>query len=216
MSSSHPRILLNCHRQAGKSTVAGIIAVHQGTYFPRSTTLLISPSLRQSSELFKKCLYTYQTLGRPVAAEAENQLSLVLENGSRIISLPGKEATIRGYSAVNLIIVDEASQVPDDLIVAVRPMMAVSGGHLLALSTPRGKRGWFWDAWENGGDVWKRFHVTADQCPRISPAFLAEERARGERMFRQEYMGEFLETDDQVFATEIIQAAFSRDVEPLF
>lgn len=216
LGSHHPRILLNCHRQSGKSTVASVLGVHTVVYEPASTVLLVSPSLRQSQEIFKKCLVAYRGLGRPVVAEAENQLSLYLENGSRIVSLPGTEATVRGYSAVRRIIIDEASVVSDALYAALRPMLAVSGGSLIALSTPRGKRGWWWDAWENGGSVWKRVKVTADHCPRIPEEFLAEElRIHGERMYLQEYFGEFVETTGQAFGEDAINAAFVRNLEPL-
>lgn len=216
LRSDHPRILLNCHRQSGKSTVASVLVVHAAIYEPESLVLLLSPSMRQSGEVFKKCLVAYRGLGRPVVAEAENQLSLVLENGSRIISLPGTEGTVRGYSGVRLIVVDEASRVKDDLVSAVRPMLAVSGGRMVALSTPAGKRGWWWDSWENGGHAWKRVKQSADMCPRITEAFLAEERrALGDRLYSQEYMCEFVETTDQAFGTEAVQAAFSKELEPL-
>lgn len=224
LASDHPRILLNCSRQSGKSTVAAVLAVHAAVYERKSTILLLSRALRQAQELFKVCLTLYQALGRPVAADAESALSLTLENGSRIISLPGKSgATVRGYAAVRLLIIDEASQVEDELIAALRPMMAVSGGRLIGLSTPYGKRGWWWDAWANGGTAWKRVQVTADECPRVGhhypggrEAFLAEERrALGERGFRQEYFCEFAETNDQVFGEEVIKQAFSREVEAL-
>jgi hypothetical protein len=104
-----------------------------------------------------------------------------LANGSRIVSLPGDEQTIRGYSGVALLAIDEAARVPDDLYRAVRPMLAVSGGRLVCLSTPYGKRGWFFETWK-GGSGWQRARITADQCPRITPEVLAEEeRAIGTR-----------------------------------
>jgi len=217
LRSGDGRILLNCHRQSGKSTVAGLLAVHTAIYEPGSLVPVFSPSMRQSGELFKKALVMYQQIGRPVIAEAENQLSLSLENGSRILSLPGNEGTVRGFSGARLIIIDEASRVADALITAVRPMLAVTGGRLIAMSTPHGKRGWWYEAWANGGPAWKRVLVTADQCPRITAAFLEEERTSGigEAMFRQEYFGEFVETSDQVFGEETVKKAFSRDVEAL-
>ena len=43
------RLLLNCHRQSGKSTTAAMIAVHRAIYDPGCLILLVSPSLRQSS-----------------------------------------------------------------------------------------------------------------------------------------------------------------------
>lgn len=216
LSSDHKRVLVNCHRQSGKSTVAGIKAVHKAVYKPRSLSLIFSPAMRQSAEVLQKCVTVYRDLGRPVLAEAENQYSLLLENGSRIISLPGSAATVRGYSNVDLIVVDEASLVKDELPAAISPMLAVSGGILWALSTPHGKRGWWWDAWENGGDHWLRFRATADKCKRITKEFLRDERrALGDRVFSQEYMCEFVEVTDQAFSAESVRGAFSRELEPL-
>jgi hypothetical protein len=101
---------------------------------------------------------------------------LVLANRSRIVSLPCREETIRGYSNVNLLVIDEAARVPDDVYRAVRPMLAVSGGRLICLSTPYGRRGFFWHAWANCGTDWIRVEVAAERIARISAAFLAEER----------------------------------------
>src|ERR1041384_2381589 len=65
-------------------------------------------------------------------------------------------------------------------------MLAVSRGRLVALSTPFGKRGWYHDEWHGEGE-WQRVKITAEQCSRIAPEFLAEERrAFGERWYRQE------------------------------
>ncbi len=128
LRSSAPRVLLNVTRQGGKSTITAVLAVHDALYTPDRLVLLLSPSLRQSSELFKKVLLVYQAAGRPVAAVTETALHLALANGSRIVALPGKEETIRGFSGVTRLIVDEAARVPDALYYAVRPMLAVSGG----------------------------------------------------------------------------------------
>ena len=138
-----------------------------------------------------------------------------LANGSRIVSLPGDEKNIRGFSGVSLLIVDEASRVDDALYYAVRPMLAVSQGRMVCLSTPFGKRGWFYDAWA-GGDSWDRYRIVADECPRITLDFLEEERrALGPRWFAQEYQCSFEDTVDAVFASEDIMAALSDDVDPL-
>ena len=213
LRSPSPRGLWNCCRQSGKSTIASIVSVHQAVYHPGSLTLMMSPSQRQSQELFRKALGIYRTIGRPVPSEAENQLSLVLENGSRIVSLPGQETTIRGFSGVSLLIVDEAARVPDDLYASVRPMLAVSDGRLIALSTPFGTRGWWYEAWRSK-EPWERVQVAAADCPRISAAFLAEERRTlGEWWFRQEYECQFTESDTQAFALEDVEAAVSKELK---
>jgi len=218
LRSDHPRILLNVARQCGKSVTCATKAVHVAVYEPGALILLLSPSQRQSGELFKKILSTYKALGRPIASEAESALTLTLENGSRIVSLPGSEATIRSYSAVRLLIVDEASRVEDETISAVRPMLAVSGGQLIALSTPAGRRGWWHAAWGDGGNAYQRVRVPASECLRISAAFLAEEKASmGDYFYRQEYCCEFAESDAQLIDEATLKAMWdARCAPPLF
>jgi hypothetical protein len=179
-------------------------------------TLLLSPGERQSKELLRKVLGVYHRLGRPVAADAENKLTLELANTSRIVALPGKEATIRGFSAVDVLVVDEAARVEDSLYHAIRPMLAVSQGKLVIMSTPFGQRGFFHREWTEG-QGWERYHITAEQCPRISRQFLAEERlALGAWMFLQEYHGVFGANLDQVFPHDVVMRAITSDVKPFF
>jgi len=211
------RVLLNCSRQSGKSTTTAALALHQANFIPLSLILLLSPTLRQSGELFRKVGEHLRNLREQPSMEEDNRLSLRLSNGSRIVSLPAKEANIRGFSGASLIIEDEASRVPDELYRAVRPMLAVSGGRMILLSTPFGKRGHFHEEWTKGGDSWQRIEIKASQCPRISPEFLEEERrVLGEWWFRQEYECEFVETTDQVFSYDSVMAALRDDLRPLF
>lgn len=217
LRSASKRRLLLCCRQSGKSTTTAVLAVHRALYRPGALVLMLSPSLRQSGELFKKATAIYGDLGRPVPADSETALTLTLTNGSRIVSLPGTEATVRGFSGASLIIEDEASRVPDDLYAAVRPMLATSDGDLVLLSTPFGQRGHFYQSWENGGPAWERTMVTAHDCPRISESFLAEERQQlGDLAYRSEYMVEFCDTEMSAFSSEHILAALDDDLEPMW
>jgi hypothetical protein len=179
--------------------------------------LLLSPSQRQSQELFLKVRDLYDALGRPVPQTGirDNALKLTLANGSRIVALPGDEQTIRGYSGVRLLVIDEAARVPDELYFSVRPMLSVSRGRLVALTTPFGRRGWFFEEWQSP-HPWQRVRVTADQCPRIAPDFLAEERAAlGERWYAQEYFCEFLETIGACFSGKDVDACVVPGVQTL-
>ncbi len=216
LRSASERVLLNCCRQSGKSTMTAIVVLHRALFHPDSLILCLAPALRQSQELFSKMAGFYRDLGRPISPVAERKLSLELENCSRIITLPGSEKTVRGFSRAALLVVDEAARVEDSLYYAVRPMLAVSGGSLMMLSTPYGKRGVFFEEWTNGIG-WERYEVPASQCPRISEAFLEEERrSLPRRVYRQEYECSFEETDDQVFSFDDVAAAISKDVTPLF
>jgi hypothetical protein len=213
LRSSSDRVLMNCSRQSGKSTMCAIIALHRALYHPDSLILCLAPSLRQSQELFAKVLGFYRDLGRPVAAVAEQRLGLELENGSRIITLPGTEKTIRGFSGVSLLVVDEAAWVEDALYYAIRPMLAVSGGSLMMLSTPYGRRGVFFEEWTEG-EGWERYEVPASQCPRITEKFLSTERRRlPEWSYAQEYNCEFRETEEQLWTFEMIEGARDDELE---
>jgi hypothetical protein len=191
LEAGHPRLLLNCCRQAGKSTVVAVLGLCEAVFVPFTQVLILSRSHRQATELFRIITGFYQRLQTPyIRRQTAHELELT--NYSRIVSLPCKEETVRGYSNVGLLIIDEAARVPDDLYRALRPMLAVSGGRLICLSTPYGKRGFFYDAWANGGADWQRIEIPAQRIGRIKPHFLAQERrALGESWFRQEFCCSF-------------------------
>jgi hypothetical protein len=210
------RLLLNCARQWGKSTVAAAKALHQAQTKAGSLTLVVSPSARQSGEFLRKVEAFVKRLHIRPRSDGDNEISLLLPNGSRIVGLPGTEATVRGFSAVSLLVVDEAARVSDDLYLAIRPMLAVSRGTLWMMSTPFGRRGFFYDAWERGGGEWQRVRVTAEECTRIPRRFLTHERrATGDRAYRQEYLCEFLDADHAVFEETLVTGAITDDVKPL-
>lgn len=239
------KILVLCSRQVGKSTTVSALAVRKALIEAPALILVLTPSERQSAEFLLKVKQFYDCLARPqnlcgtvqtvhqkLIAEAgrdgaweslpkkvrESSLQLHLDNGSRIIGLPASEATVRCYSGVSLVIWDEASRVPDDLRKAVRPMLSTSQGQEVALTTPFGKRGWFFDEWE-GQFKRLRIKVPATQCPRISKKFLAEEaRILGPRWFRQEYLCSFEDAIDSLFPQADVEAAFAggQHLKPLW
>lgn len=215
LRSTSRRMLLNCSRQSGKSTTVATLVCHTALYDPGSLILILSPGERQSKETFRKVMEVYNAVDHPIPADAENKLEIELANGSRIVALPGTEGRIRGYSGVKLLVIDEASRVLDPLYASVRPMLAVSSGRLVALSTPWGKRGWWYEAWQ-GKQPWERVKVTALDCPRISAEFLEEERTTLPDLFyRSEYLVQFVDTVDTVFSHDLVMAALSDDVQPL-
>ena len=216
IASTGKRDLLNCSRQAGKSTTAAVLGLHEALYRPGSLTILVSPSQRQSSELFRKVTELRELLPSQPELSEDNKLSMTVRGGGRVLSLPGSEATIRGFSGATLIVEDEASRVDDALYFSIRPMLAVKGGRLILMSTPFGKRGHFWNEWSTG-DTWQRVEVPATSVPRISAEFLEEERSSmGSWWFEQEYLCQFKESTDSVFSYDDVMGALSDDVPVLF
>jgi hypothetical protein len=208
LNTAHRRILVNCCRQWGKSTTAAIRALYHAHFRPASETVIIAPSLRQSTELMRKVRHFAALC--PVAPTLAARKELTLPNGSRILALPSSSDTIRGYSNISLMIVDEAAYVRDSLFYAVRSFLAAAeDAALLIMSTPNGDAGFFHRAWSSHLP-WQRITVPATECPRIATTFLDEERRLlSERLFRQEYLCEFLSHDNAVFDRDRLATFFT-------
>ena len=213
LNAPHHRLILNCSRQWGKSTVAAAKAVHLALSKPGALIIVAAPVGRQSGEFIQKAQDFVAHLGIRLRGDGRNPNSILLPNRSRLVGIPGsREANIRGFSAVSLLIIDEAARVPDELYHAATPMLAVSRGDLWLLSTPFSTTGFFYQEWKFGHG-WTRISVPATECPRIPPDFLEEKRAKmGEQRFRREYMCEFYDLDGSLFARELVEGCFSPEV----
>jgi hypothetical protein len=214
LKSDAKRILLNCGRQVGKSTVVSAIALHRAMFFEDTLVLAVAPSERQAKVTFAKIARFYAAAGGSISATSARKLGIEFENGSQIEALPSNADTVRGFSP-DLIILDEAPYMENELYEALRPSLAATGGELIAVGTPNGRQGWFYDAWIEG--EWERYRIPSVDCPRISEEFLASERkALPEYKFRQEYECSFEETRDALISAEDIDRAYvGKGWEPL-
>ena len=216
LRSEAKRGILNCTRQWGKSTIAAAKAVHRAYTREKCMVLVASPTERQSAELIRKAAEMVAKLGIKPRGDGDNATSLLFPNGSRIVGLPGMEGTTRGFSAVSLLLIDEAARVDDAIYKALRPMLAVGQGDLWLMSTPWGKRGFFYECWEHEGPEWFRVSVPATECPRIPKEFLeGERRALGPAWFAQEYMGDFVDNGAAVFSRDLVERAIDDSFPPL-
>ncbi len=196
-----------------------ILALYEAITRPESIIIILAASLRQSGLLFgrvKKHYATLQnTLPNTIPATQSTALTLSLQNGSRIVALPAREETIRGWANVSLLLIDEAAHVDTDLYKATRAFLAVSDGRLISLSTPHGKRGFFAEAWSSGED-WTHIKVTTEQCERVSEQFLLQERRTlGDVWYRQEYLASFEESVYALVPYKVIQRAIDPSLKML-
>jgi hypothetical protein len=215
-TTSH-RVLMLCSRQSGKSTACALLALWIAIFEGPALIVIVSPSQRQSAEMLRTIMQFHARLEGAPAMIGESVLKAEFANGSRIVALPGTERTIRGLAGVAVVIIDEAARCDDTLIAAVRPMLATkANGRLIALSTPAGKRGFFFESWTGTGD-WKRVRVAASEVSRISKEFLAEElKELGPMRYSEEYELEFRDSDECVFPSDIIARAFTAEITPLW
>lgn len=215
LRSTAKRMMFAASRQAGKSTVCALLALHTALYRPNSLTLLVSPGERQSLLLLRRVVSFYRDLGRPIEALTESATRIEFDNGSQVIGLPSTESRIRGYSRPDLVIVDEGARVEDALFYAVRPMLATGGGRLIAASTPFGASGWFADAWRDESGEWEKYAVPWTEVRHLDKTEIEfDRRTMPAAMFKAEYEISF--DDDfagQAFAFDVVARCVSEEVE---
>lgn len=196
-------VMLCCSRGAGKTRVTSALAVHTALFQPGALVLLVSRAQRQAQELLRYCKQAVRALrncGHEVKLAKETETQLEFGSGSRILSLPGKEETIRSFQGVSLLILDEAARVPEDLYGSVSPMTGVTGGRQVLLSTPWGQRGFFWREWHREQAPWTRFRIPWQRVPRYTHEFIEEERAKfGDQWIEQEYECSFSSVEGVVY-----------------
>ena len=208
LASDHPRKILCCGRQTGKSTVGAVLAIHKALTKPGSTVLCVAPGERQAKLIFKKAARFYEMAGYPLPAHSRRMTGLELSNGSVIEALPAVERTTRGYS-VDLLVVDEAGAVADMDYHGILPALIATQGEQVLLSTPRGKRGFFHEIW-HGAEDWQQMLVRSDEVGRMRPEDLEVFRSSmPEQFFRQEFFCEWLDTEGSLFSYDDIQAALA-------
>ena len=218
LMTSKRRVILNWCRQSGKSTTTAVAGEHRAVFFPGSLVLIVSPSLKQSQEIFLKLTGIRRLESSPQELIEDTKTSCIYKNGSRVLCLPGSETSIRGYSAPDLIIVDEASRVPAEVLSALRPMMATRpDAKLIMLSTPNGRDNDFARIWHSKDEDWLRIQVTASECPRISRSFLrSEEVDLPGHVYRREYECCFDSPEGSLFRQDDLYNAIDDTLLPLF
>jgi phage terminase large subunit-like protein len=221
ITSTRPALVCCC-RQAGKSTGAAALAAHTFYYSPGSTVLIVSPTETQSSELLRRAKGMLAAMpgGGGMMGNATTRIESSL--GSRIIALPGTDASTRGYSPT-LLLLDECAYLPDETIRAMMPSTSVTRARIVMLSTPAGRCGVFYELWaatedqiSRGEDPsWDLIRVTCETPEvraRQGQEFIEMERqTRSAFDFAQEYLAQFTASDTAVFHPDSINSAFTSD-----
>jgi hypothetical protein len=207
--------LILCARQVGKSLAVSMLALHACLTRPGGLTVIVAQREKQAAEMLRKSVTAFYKVGSPLPVKASGATHFELANGARILALPGEEKAMHGPTA-DLLVIDEASRVPDAVFHAASPQLSASKGRLVALSTAFAKTGWFYREWTEG-QGYRRWSITAYDCPRHTREFLAAERRRmGDRWFELAYLIVFGDDVAAVFSAEAIAAARSTEITPLF
>lgn len=217
LRSVAPRIAVPCSRQVGKTQTTSYKALHRALNSPGRDVLIVSPTQRQSTEMLARIKAVYRGMTSAPRLTKDNDSEIALANGSRIVSLPGIEGSIRGFSNVLLLVVDEASRVDDDVWASVLPMVG-SDGQIMALSTPWGQRGWFYEVCSSAPlNNWELHRVTVYDSEQWTAARIEEVRQQvGRFVFASDYEAVFQDTEDQLFSTADVRSAYTDEIQPLF
>ncbi len=219
LASQKKRIILNCSRQWGKSSVLAARAVRMLIAPPESAVrqggalvLVVARTLAQAGETMRKIERFLKVAGHETRGEAGKTLAMRLGNGSRVVGVAAEEDKVRSYTA-DMVILDEAARIPDDVWGAIEPTLATTDGDLVVASTPEGKRGMFWEVWTNGGPEWLKVQATVHECPRISKEFIEAQRKKPS--FVQEYECGFVDSSRYLISRESVERLITSDEKAL-
>ena len=217
LSEQSTRILLLAPRQTGKTTIAAVRIAHEAATNDDALILLASASGRQSGQLLQKTRAILHHAGAEFSAPPLHCDGFTLANGSQVIALPDNPETIRGFSAPRLIVVDEAAFASREVFAALEPMMTVSGGTILLISTPNGQTGYFYDQWHNDSGPWARHQMNLQDCPRVDRAAIdAMRQTMSREQFDQEFLCKFVASGTQFISTEVYRKCLRDDFELFF
>lgn len=226
LESTAPRYALACHRQAGKSSMAALLALRAMLAAPDVLVVALAHRLPSAAELKRKLATFHRRMGAPIPAVGDAALSFELANRSRFVCTAGSDEGGRSWSAPAIIILDECARVPAEACEALLATQAtVPHARCIIMSTPRGRvdadgrPNWFAAQFENADPLaWVRTRVVADDCARIDPDWLARERARiGPMLYASEYLVDFDAggPEDGALDPALLRRALSATVAPL-
>lgn len=211
IKSTDTNCFLLCGRQSGKTTAASIkfgeIAVNQPNGV-KEIILMIAETEKQAYNLFFKTLMYLEakhpkSIKRGLVKPTKHIINL--KNGSIIMCYAAgiTGSGLRTFTLTRLVI-DEAAPMAREIFVATMPMLSVTGGICDMMSTPRGKQGYFYET--SLDPTYKKFYVSAEDCPRHSKEFLAAQKLRmTELEYAQEYLAMFLDELRRVYSDEWIK-----------
>jgi len=215
------RIVVRWSRQAGKTTCIALRAIWFALVHPKTLTLIVAPSLRQSMIMSDRIGDFLMGLPKPTRLQLIEKLqrtTVRFKNGSRIIALPNSPQLLRGYTA-NQVICDEGAFFKDDDLVfynVLYPMLATTDGTLIVSSTPWSKDSVFYRMCQS-----KDFspHVATQaqvvQSGLIKQSFIDEMKAQlpAER-FQREFEAEFVEDVDAWLTQSLIVSCIDSNLQP--
>jgi hypothetical protein len=223
--------LLCTGRRVGKTYIMARNAIDR--MLEKKTSVIIFSLTEEQAMLILAMAKEYIAEAAPRMAKTKNtdtnKKTITLKNGSIMRCRPAGDTgdSGRGFEA-DILIIDEASRMGKFFWIAVRPIILMKAGELWLGSTPFGKQGYFWEAFNETYNLklpearFKVFYTTTEQVVRdrkitnewtearrekILQVLEADKRTMSRLEYGQEYQGLFLEDLMQFFPDELIREA---------
>ncbi len=191
-------------RQCGKSAGVSIVIGDTALEVPNSYILMGAHDIEQTEMLFWKVVAYIEAVA-PEQIVKSTMHYLLLKNGSQAVckAVGDTGVGMRGPTAT-LVVLDEAAFIPDRAWIAIEPVISVSKGRIILLSTGQEKKGFFYKASLDKDYLVKK--ISARDCPRHSQAYLdKKQKELSPAAFAQEYLGEFIDDYNRKFTDEWIK-----------
>ncbi len=210
LSSSSPFAMCLASRRIGKSQTTGVLAA-QTVSMPNRTVLILSPTLAQSTLLFKKCLQAWHELGLSIQKTRLTQQVMELANGSAIVCVPagqdGESARGWGVKDGGLLIYEEGAFIPDAVFDATLPIRE-EGGRILLITTPGRVGGFAHRLWVDNDEV-EKITARSTDLPRMADKVAFDRKYQPPLTFAIEHELRWSGGGTPFFAPETIENAFT-------
>ena len=215
---------LLCTRQGGKTTAMSIKSIELCVkHFKKGEVVLISSLTERQAQLMlsKALAYAEEVYPEKLAKGKDKPTMhrLFFKNGAGILCYAAGEQgdSTRGYSVKKLMI-DEGSRMKETYFTSATPTLSVMHGSMDIASTPYGTKNKYGEEtffYKCSKDKnFKKFYISAENCPRHDKEFLAKEEARMTKLqYAQEYLAQFLDELQQFFSDELIAQVMTRKRE---
>lgn len=207
-------------RQSGKSRSLAMLALWSAFREPELRVLIVSAGEEASRRLLAEVRRVASASPLLRGSLVDEQAGLLtLTNGSEIRSVPASERQVRGWT-VDLLLIDEAALVPDDLLLgAAFPTTAARpDARIVLASSALRAAGPFFDhvrLGEQGSEHVRSHRWRLGDCEWITPSSIeAARESMSELRFRAEYEGEFAGSADALFSRDVLDRA-TADYLPL-
>jgi len=216
--------LLNSGRQIGKTYVYAVKAALYMIAHPGCKIICVSLTEDQAQLIIIMILDYLERNHKSEVAKGKRKPAknwIYLKNKSHVIARPVGNTgdAVRGFTG-NVLIVDEASRMPEDMWIAAKPTLMTTGGQIWMSSTPHGKEGYYFQCYQNKENRYKVWQKNSEDVISERPLsiswtlnqrekalqFLADEKkSMTFAQYGQEYMGLFLDDIRQVFPDDLIR-----------